>query len=239
MNYCRRPILASTFFGNVALLATLATTVAPVAAASAPAASCEAEYITLSNASVGNEQRFVNSVKVTNLGPRLAKWSLTITLADSGQKILRAEPGTWTQTGPVVTIVPDNPLGRNESATLRFNGSTTGGNPPPKRYAINRMTCAASTPGLIQTRGTAEKGIEDGCMVLVPDSTPPGYYELVGGPRSIIVPGAHLLIYGYLLADSLSICMQGVMLRVASAQVLQAIPAPVLRTEPAPSTPSG
>ncbi|MBT8225242.1 MAG: Ig-like domain-containing protein [Dactylosporangium sp.] len=84
------------------------------------------------------------------------------------------------------------------------------------------VTVYVVPPTIMRIPGYVEAGVEAGCMILVPDVPSPASrpYLLLGGDRSVLVPGAHLLVSGELMPNVASYCMQGIPLRVISAEPL-------------------
>jgi hypothetical protein len=65
---------------------------------------------------------------------------------------------------------------------------------------------------VVVVRGVVVAGVEMGCLLLRPDfaSTPGGpLYLLLGGDRSVLVPGARVEVYGRFRSGVVSFCMQG------------------------------
>lgn len=76
-------------------------------------------------------------------------------------------------------------------------------------------------PVLLQIPGRVVAGVESGCMMLEPDEPAVGSareYMLIGGDKTVLVSGAHVLVTGEIMSGVVSYCMQGTPLRVVSAQ---------------------
>jgi peptidoglycan hydrolase-like protein with peptidoglycan-binding domain len=83
------------------------------------------------------------------------------------------------------------------------------------------VTVYVIPPSSITVTGYVRAGVEAGCMLLVPDYGTPGtQYLLLGGDRTVIVPGAHLRVTGELMPGTITVCMQGTPLKVTAAQRL-------------------
>ncbi|MFC7483435.1 hypothetical protein ACFQX7_30260 [Luedemannella flava] len=72
--------------------------------------------------------------------------------------------------------------------------------------------------------GIVEAGVESGCLVLNPVSgqLPPvtSQWLLIGGDRTILVPGARVQVIGRVRHDAASYCQQGYPLEVLAAKVV-------------------
>ncbi len=83
------------------------------------------------------------------------------------------------------------------------------------------VTVTVITPPSITVTGYVRPGVEMGCMLLRPDFGTPGTeYLLLGGDRTLIVPGAHLRVTGEPVPGAITFCMQGSPLMVNSVQTV-------------------
>src|SRR3954451_21246493 len=71
---------------------------------------------------------------------------------------------------------------------------------------------AAGSPAMSDTSsatvsafGTVQSGVEGGCLVLV--TTHGVQYNLLGGDRTVLRPGARVLVTGSILTDVATFCM--------------------------------
>lgn len=72
--------------------------------------------------------------------------------------------------------------------------------------------------GEVTLRGTAEEGVEAGCVIFRADGG--STYLLLGGDRTVVAPGRRLEIVGRPDPDILTTCQQGTPFRVSHARVL-------------------
>ncbi|TDC36135.1 hypothetical protein [Micromonospora sp. KC213] len=66
-------------------------------------------------------------------------------------------------------------------------------------------------PGATEISGTVTSGVEPGCLLL-------DGYQLIGGPRDVLTPGAKVTVTGKPQADLLTVCQQGTPFKVESAR---------------------
>ncbi|GAA0572892.1 hypothetical protein GCM10010172_66840 [Paractinoplanes ferrugineus] len=129
-----RALLAG--LAGVALLGTTAVLTANPAAA---AAGCRVDY-TISSSWPGG---FGATVAVTNLGDPVDGWRLTWSFT-AGQSITQLWNGSYTQTGAAVTVTNaayNASIASGATASVGFNGSSTGTNPIPAAFSLNGTSC--------------------------------------------------------------------------------------------------
>ena len=67
----------------------------------------------------------------------------------------------------------------------------------------------------MELRGTVESGVEAGCLILqAGDKT----YNLIGGDREVVKPGAKVVVRGSEKPDMVTTCQQGVPFQVVEAR---------------------
>ncbi|MEU7696110.1 cellulose binding domain-containing protein [Microbispora hainanensis] len=107
-----------------------------------PAAACEVRY-TVTNQWPGG---FQADVQVTNTGSgTVSPWALRWTFPD-GQQIGQGWNGTFTQTGPTVTVTGPSwspALAPGASATVGFTATWNGANHAPGSFTLNDAGCRA------------------------------------------------------------------------------------------------
>ncbi|MEU4535930.1 cellulose binding domain-containing protein [Streptosporangium sp. NPDC023825] len=86
---------------------------------------------------------FTAFIDITNTGEPLSGWALTFTFP-STQRITGGFSAQWSQSGQRVTA--RNPawggsIGSGRTFGIGFNGTWTGGNPPPTDFALNGVPC--------------------------------------------------------------------------------------------------
>jgi hypothetical protein len=108
-------------------------------------------------------------------------------------------------TGAIVTTGPSTPAATTPPATTR---ATT----PPTTYPT------VPAP-VVRLQGVVRAGVEMGCMLLDTEANAPAYL-LLGGDRTLIKPGARLVVYGRYAPGTISFCMQGVPFQVVGVQPL-------------------
>ncbi|MEU4830153.1 cellulose binding domain-containing protein [Streptosporangium sp. NPDC023615] len=86
---------------------------------------------------------FAAYIDITNTGDPLSGWALTFTFPGT-QQITSSFSAQWSQDGRLVTARNPSwggsiPSGRTFG--IGFNGSWTGGNPPPTDFALNGVPC--------------------------------------------------------------------------------------------------
>ncbi len=90
---------------------------------------------------------FTASITLTNSGTTtLNGWTLAFTFT-AGQQVTQGWNATFTQQGSQVTassLSYNATLAPGASASLGFNGSWTGSNPPPTTFTLNGTVCTAS-----------------------------------------------------------------------------------------------
>lgn len=97
--------------------------------------------------------------------------------------------------------------------------------------ATAEVTVEVRPPAIIQVSGRVVAGVEAGCRILQADASWTGsggvswggsgaQYQLMGGDRGILAPGARVLVTGEIMSGVVSYCMQGSPLRVVSATLI-------------------
>ncbi|WP_081687545.1 glycosyl hydrolase [Glycomyces tenuis] len=105
-----------------------------------PAGACTVDYQV--SADWGNG--FVAEVAITNEGPALDAWELGFAFPGS-QQVSNGWNSDWAQSGNQVTFTDagwNGTLASNESTTIGFVGSYSGGNPAPEAFTLNGASCA-------------------------------------------------------------------------------------------------
>ncbi|GAA0974847.1 hypothetical protein GCM10009555_031790 [Acrocarpospora macrocephala] len=90
---------------------------------------------------------FGTNITVTNLGDPVNPWTLRFTWPGT-QQVTVGWNGTWTQSGPAVTVNAPSvapALGTGQSVTIGFYGTYTGTNAPPTLFTLNDVPCTANT----------------------------------------------------------------------------------------------
>ncbi|MFF5111905.1 cellulose binding domain-containing protein [Streptosporangium sp. NPDC000509] len=111
------------------------------ATSAAAAAGCAVTYTSHTwGTSAGG---FVAFIDITNTGDPLSSWALTFTFP-STQRVTSGFSAQWSQSGQRVTA--GNPawggsIGSGRTFSIGFNGTWTGGNPPPTDFALNGVPC--------------------------------------------------------------------------------------------------
>lgn len=126
-----------------AATALLTTTAIAAASRADAAAGCQVRYA-VSNSWPGG---FGASIDVTNLGDPISGWSLTFSFP-GGQAITQLWNGSATQSGAAVTVrnaAWNGVLATNATASIGFNGASTGSNPAPTSFALNGTPCTGTT----------------------------------------------------------------------------------------------
>ena len=106
-------------------------------------ASCAVHYA-ISNSWPGG---FGASITITNRATTAINgWTLTFTWPDSGEGVQSGWNGTWTQSGPKVTVASASWNGTiaasGGAVSLGFNGTDTGQDPAPAAFYINDAVCS-------------------------------------------------------------------------------------------------
>ena len=164
-----------------AVLATAATTAGLVPGTAGAAVSCRVTYVTSQWGVSGGG--FTASVDVANTGDHIAGWTLTFTFPGS-QRLSYGWSAQWAQTGNLVAAsVPAGSISPGASASVGFNGTWSGSNPPPTNFAVNGVPCVAGPqPSPAPTP--------------VPSPSPSATPSVVVSPESIAVPeGGSAVIY--------------------------------------------
>ncbi|WP_255429862.1 glycoside hydrolase family 48 protein [Streptomonospora sp. PA3] len=126
------------------LAAGLVTALAPATAALA-ATECSVDYQITNDWGSG----FTANVTVNNEGDPVSNWTLGWTFPD-GQQVTNGWSGEFSQSGDEVTVThpgwnPD--LDSGESATVGFQGTTSGGNAVPEEFTLNGTVCGGDGGG--------------------------------------------------------------------------------------------
>lgn len=81
---------------------------------------------------------------------------------------------------------------------------------PSNQATVTVWAPAPPAPGTV-LRGLVVAGVELGCLLLRPDDAPTSgpQYLLLGGDRTVLVPGFRVEVTGRIRTDVVSICMQG------------------------------
>lgn len=74
---------------------------------------------------------------------------------------------------------------------------------PPEDLTVSPP---ASKGSIRQLTGAVAEGVESGCLLL---QAPDGLYLLVGGDRTLLRPGADVVVTGEVQADLVTTCQQG------------------------------
>jgi hypothetical protein len=81
--------------------------------------------------------------------------------------------------------------------------------PPTKRPPVGPSRPPG--PGATTISGTIQRGVEPNCLMI-------DGYQLVGGPRDVLVPGARVTVTGQPQPDMMTTCQQGTPFAVESAR---------------------
>jgi hypothetical protein len=73
----------------------------------------------------------------------------------------------------------------------------------------------SALPGDITLRGQVEAGVEPGCLIMQSGGKT---YELYSVDRSVVRPGANLVLTGHVVTGMMSHCQQGQIFQVTSAR---------------------
>ncbi|MEV6551089.1 glycoside hydrolase family 44 protein [Streptomyces sp. NPDC051597] len=108
----------------------------------APTSGCTVAY------QIGNDwgTGFTANVRITNQAAPVNGWSLGFTFTGT-QKVTHGWNGTWSQTGPAVTVKDagwNASLPTGGSTTLGFNGAYSGTNTAPGDFTLNGTRCTAA-----------------------------------------------------------------------------------------------
>jgi cellulose 1,4-beta-cellobiosidase len=123
--------------------------------ASAASTGCSVSYTVASQWSTG----FTTSVTITNLGSPLTSWTLGYAYAGN-QQVTNGWNGTWTQTGPNVTVTSaswNGSLATGGQAQIGAQFTYSGTNANPATFTLNGTTCTGQvtgTPATITTSTT-------------------------------------------------------------------------------------
>ena len=98
-------------------------------AANATAAGCQVQY-TINNEVNGD---FAADVQVTNVGPKLKRWTLTWNFVP-GQEVGKASGATVHQRGTTVRAAGRSAAATGGTVTFGFTGSWTATNPAPPAF---------------------------------------------------------------------------------------------------------
>jgi hypothetical protein len=123
----------------VSAAAALAAAGVVTATAAHAATGCQVTYAISSQWQGG----FGANVTITNLGDPLTNWTLTWSFG-AGQTVTQAWNTTLTQSGAAVTAKNagyNGAVAAGGTVSLGFNGSWTGSNPVPTRFAVNGLDC--------------------------------------------------------------------------------------------------
>lgn len=128
------------------LLATGASAVAMPGAAQASTQSCAVDYVVTAQW----PGFFAAQIDVTFIGfPTQLGWTLAFDFVSSGQKVVGAGNGMWSQSGRHV-VVTSGPFSTVQpgggSLSVGFLGSYVTDNPPPVNFIFNGIPCAEVTP---------------------------------------------------------------------------------------------
>ncbi|MGM1063458.1 cellulose binding domain-containing protein [Saccharothrix sp. Mg75] len=153
----------------IAMLAAGAAVIACTTALSPPASAapgCRVDYAVTSQWHGG----FQGSVRITNLGDAVTRWSLGFDFPDAGQRVVQGWSATWSQAGSRVTAASaawNGALATGASTSIGFVGSATGANPVAAGFTLNGVACTGqpgggtavldqvATPGRVQDGGDA------------------------------------------------------------------------------------
>jgi hypothetical protein len=129
-------VLGAAGFGAVALAG---------AAPASAATGCSVSYSVSSQWNTG----FTAAITITNLGSPLTSWTLGYSYAGN-QQLTQGWNGTWSQTGPNVTVTSaswNGSLATNGSAQIGANFSYSGTNTNPTAFTLNGVACTGQTTG--------------------------------------------------------------------------------------------
>src|SRR4051812_22183679 len=139
--HLRRGVAAS---GAVLLGAGVALTAAAPALA---APGCTVVYTVQSQWPGG----FTGDIAITNAGDPMTSWRLEYDFPDAAQKVSQGWNGTYSQSGPHVTVTNaswNGSIGTNATVSTGFNGTFGSANPVPAAFTLNGTACngAAAAP---------------------------------------------------------------------------------------------
>jgi hypothetical protein len=115
------------------------------AAPASAAAGCSVTYSVSSQWNTG----FSAAITITNLGTPLTSWSLGYSYAGN-QQLSQGWSGTWSQSGPNVTVTSaswNGSLATNGSTQIGANFSYSGTNTNPTAFTLNGVACTGQTTG--------------------------------------------------------------------------------------------
>ncbi|GAA1790740.1 hypothetical protein GCM10009682_10970 [Luedemannella flava] len=142
--------------------------------------------------------------------------------------------GSWTTSNPAPTNFTINgvpcstgplPTATRTTATASpAPSSPAPSSPAPSSPAPTSAALSTAPIPTVSVTGIVEAGVESGCLVLNPVSgqLPPvtSQWLLIGGDRTILVPGARVQVIGRVRHDAASYCQQGYPLEVLAAKVV-------------------
>jgi hypothetical protein len=101
------------------------------------------------------------------------------------------------------------------AAILAASIALAGSAPASASTPAGPAAASDSTSPTVYAYGTVQSGVEGGCLILV---TGWGLsYNLLGGDRTVLRPGARVLVAGTIPSGIATACMQGYPLLVKSA----------------------
>jgi endoglucanase len=115
------------------------------AAPASAATGCSVSYSVSSQWGTG----FTAAITITNLGTPLTSWNLGYAYAGN-QQLTQGWSGTWSQSGPNVTVANaswNGSLATNGSTQIGANFSYSGTNANPAAFTLNGVACTGQTTG--------------------------------------------------------------------------------------------
>jgi len=128
--------------GALGCATTLAALVAGSAVPAEAAGGCTAQYIVNSDWGTG----FSIAINITNNGPAITSWTLAYSYAGS-QQVTQGWSGTWSQSGPNVTVTNaawNGSLATGATTQIGANGTETSTGPVPTAFTLNGTQCNKS-----------------------------------------------------------------------------------------------
>ena len=133
-------VLAALLLGAAGVGATI-----PAAAPASAATGCTVAYTVQSQWNTG----FSVAISITNLGSPVTAWTLGYSYSGS-QQLTQGWSGTWSQSGPNVTVTNaswNGGLGTGSSVQIGANFSYSGTNQNPSTFILNGIACTGQVTG--------------------------------------------------------------------------------------------
>src|SRR6185437_11796233 len=148
--------------GALACATALSALVAGSAVPAVAAGGCTVQYIVNSDWGTG----FSIAINITNNGPAITSWTLGYSYSGS-QQVTQGWSGTWSQSGPNVTVTNaawNGSLATGATTQIGANGTETATGPVPAAFTLNGTQCSTGGGGGGNTVTVTSPGSQSGTV---------------------------------------------------------------------------